>query len=839
MIPWFLSLLRPPGIYHIGVEAERRLQLIDRVVRRYAASAKIDLHLDKFLKAIKDEFEDLQQSSNERAERKGETPSYTDEMVKRDIKTWQDLAKEGFKALADNVEDAARSLPNWGGSKLTLVPMLGIAGTSGSGPIDWGDGDGDPKVRVSAEVFVHKGGYQGEPSFTVFGDESGKIHGIDDVLDAGDPDFFRDPETQADYFQLTEELRNPGRARQQGNKVVTLYTARPQRDRNTFDDAKSIPVNVFLTTNENEALGYQRDMESRDVYYVRIKRMYLVETLNQGSLKNYQTFNGQGNTVPVVECRVLYEGETSKTASHYTPAENVAINLMVQSPDSTVDELVQQVKNFSMDLYDEVTGEQVKSVDVLAALDKYAPHPIHGSDTRVYHATDAATAKTLMRRGLIPETKPRPTSDDFEYAPGRGIDVGLYVGASPREVLSYGRVVLEVVVPKKFLEVPTEQAQLGVTDPMQALRQHDGAIINHRLPPDAFRIVPEDLVMKMASVAARKIWADWTSENVPQAMAVVTRAIQSDEGYLYGWHDNLAMAAYDEGVDIDRSNRIAQRFLRQLFDVDSKVPQERTAADRVAAKYQEIKKVPKANGKGTTEVYVYSEKQVENRNREKAKRLQEFSGKVNKLRAKYKKDLSSEDETIKLIALVIALIDETHERIGSPASAKGELNDDGEPHFGVSQWLKKHVTMGSGKATIKYVGKSGVDHEKEVTTGFILKALRWAVDRAEGKESRLFEGVTSAKVNEYLKEFNVTAKDLRGLAANGLMQKALKKVRKGELPKDKKEREKQLKSEFKEALEEVAEQLGHEASTLKSQYLAPKMQEEFEKDGTVISKLSG
>lgn len=537
-------------------------------------------------------------------------------------------------------------------------------------------------------------------------------------------------------------------------------------------------------------------------------------------------------------------------AASYTPAENVAINLMVQSPDATVDELVSQVKGFDMDLYDEVTGEQVKSADVLAALDKYAPKPIHGSDTRVYHATDAATAKTLMRRGLVPETKPRPRSDDFEYAPGRGIDVGLYVGASPREVMSYGRVILEVVVPKKFLEVPTEQAQLGVTDPMQALRQHDGAIINHRLPPDAFRVVPEDLVMKTASVEI-----NWPSP-----------------GHAFNWDDNdsLADTLLDDNMALtpnDLPSIVLARYLRQVEAADhyrevcascGNVAQCRCGncnkvttvvaschgcptAVRVAAKYQEIKKVPKANGKGTTEVYVYSDKQVENRNREKAERLQKFSGKVKDLRAKYKKDLQSGDDDTKLTALVVALIDETHERIGSPESAKGELNDDGEPHFGVSQWLKKHVTLGSGKATIKYVGKSGVDHEKEITTGFILKALRAAVEAAEGKESKLFEGVTSAKVNAYLKEFDVTAKDLRGLSCNSLMQKALKSVRSkgGKIPTDKKEREAQLKSEFKDALEDVAEQIGHEASTLKSQYLAPAMEPAYMKDGTIISKLSG
>jgi len=263
-------------------------------------------------------------------------------------------------------------------------------------------------------------------------------------------------------------------------------------------------------------------------------------------------------------------------------------------------------------------------------------------------------------------------------------------------------------------------------------------------------------------------------------------------------------------------------------------------ASRVAARYQEKKKVPKANGKGTTEVYVYSERQVQNRNREKAERLQKFSGKVKKLRAKYKGDLTSKDEDVRLTALVVALIDETHERIRFPESAKGKLNDDGEAHFGVSQWLKKHVTLGPKKATIRYVGKSGVKQNKEVTTPYILSALRKAVQSVEGASSKLFESITSTKVNAYLKEFDVTAKDLRGLACNAMMQRTLKKVRSegGKLPDDKDKRAEKLKKEFKQALESVAKEIGgHEPGTLANQYLAPTMQDTYEKDGTVIEKL--
>ena len=178
-----------------------------------------------------------------------------------------------------------------------------------------------------------------------------------------------------------------------------------------------------------------------------------------------------------------------RRAAKETPAEAVAINLLVDDPDLTMADAIRLVRESPDDLYDQVSGEMVPPRDVLKALEKLVPHPLSGGDVRVYHATDASTAKMLAKRGFIPETKPRSRSDDFEYAPGKGLDFGLYVGATPQQVDGYGPVTLEIVVPKKLLEVPTELSQLGEKDPMRALKSHDGAIINTRIPSSAFRIL--------------------------------------------------------------------------------------------------------------------------------------------------------------------------------------------------------------------------------------------------------------------------------------------------------------------------------------------------------------
>jgi len=250
---------------------------------------------------------------------------------------------------------------------------------------------------------------------------------------------------------------------------------------------------------------------------------------------------------------------------------------------------------------------------------------------------------------------------------------------------------------------------------------------------------------------------------------------------------------------------------------------------RVAARYKQKKKLESGNT-----VYVYSPQQISRRNNEKANRVEKLRGKLSELRKKVKKDLDSSDLKTKLTALVVALIDHTYERVGNDESAEER------GHFGVTGWQKKHVSLGKSIATIRYVGKSGVKHEKKVNDLSILPALKEAYDSAEKETSGLFGEVSSKEVNEYLSDFDITAKDLRGLHANREMQERLTKIRaKGpDLPSGRKEKDKILKKEFQEALEGAAEAVGHEAATLRSQYLVPALEEAYVKDGTVIKKLN-
>lgn len=257
-------------------------------------------------------------------------------------------------------------------------------------------------------------------------------------------------------------------------------------------------------------------------------------------------------------------------------------------------------------------------------------------------------------------------------------------------------------------------------------------------------------------------------------------------------------------------------------------PQTKAAAK---SRYKEKKEVPKADGKGTTTVYVYSEGQVQHRNREKAQRVEKLRGSIEKLRSAVSKDLKSDDEKTRLIALAVALTDHTYERVGNDESAK-------EGHFGVTGWKKEHISFKDGKATIKYVGKSGVKQNKTVTDKTLVSALE---DACEGEGDCVTGSLSASDVNQYLKDHDITAKDIRGYHANTEVQTRLKAIRAkgGDLPKDPKEKTEKLKKEFQQALEETAELVGHKATTLKSQYLVPGLERNYvERGGKVVDNLA-
>lgn len=263
----------------------------------------------------------------------------------------------------------------------------------------------------------------------------------------------------------------------------------------------------------------------------------------------------------------------------------------------------------------------------------------------------------------------------------------------------------------------------------------------------------------------------------------------------------------------------------------------RGSQTKTAAKY--VKKIPNPNGDAKP-IYQYSDRHIKKRNERKDNRVDLINSVRNRLSQKVRRDIFSKDPQVRIPALAVACIDRTYERVGNATSAK-------MGHFGVTGWKKKHVTLNGNSAIFQYVGKSGVRQKKEIKDAVIVKALK---EQAQGKKPAdyLFSWktpsgeekmLTARAVNSYLESFGVTAKDLRGFHANREMTLRLKVLRKsgGPLPKDPKEREDLLKEEFKIALEDTSDIVGHKATTLRNQYLVSGLETKYLENGSIFKKL--
>jgi len=215
-----------------------------------------------------------------------------------------------------------------------------------------------------------------------------------------------------------------------------------------------------------------------------------------------------------------------------------------------------------------------------------------------------------------------------------------------------------------------------------------------------------------------------------------------------------------------------------------------------------------------------------NRRRKKTVSVRKLAENIRSLRNKVTRDMKSDDEKMRMTALAVALIDKTAERVGNESSAK-------DGHYGVTGWCAKHVAIDGDKVTIKYVGKSGVDHEKAFTDKAIAKMLKDAKDRCGSGDKRIlscgdgFE-INADKVNRYLRDYGVTAKDLRGFRANSLIVEALKR---SVVSKDRDER----KKKFQDVVSNIAEKVGHQKATLRKHYLLPGIEGQYVSKGTVPS----
>ena len=154
----------------------------------------------------------------------------------------------------------------------------------------------------------------------------------------------------------------------------------------------------------------------------------------------------------------------------------------------------------------------------------------------------------------------------------------------------------------------------------------------------------------------------------------------------------------------------------------------------------------------------------------KVERLDRVIEALPKLRQAVARDLASPKlSRRKALAAAVALIDETHIRVGSESYVRSN-----KAH-GASTLLKRHVTVKGDGVELGFRGKGGKDVKIRLKSPRLARALD-RVGSLPGRRLFQYKGddgkvrrITSVDVNAYLREITglpVTAKDLRQLGAS-------------------------------------------------------------------------
>lgn len=203
------------------------------------------------------------------------------------------------------------------------------------------------------------------------------------------------------------------------------------------------------------------------------------------------------------------------------------------------------------------------------------------------------------------------------------------------------------------------------------------------------------------------------------------------------------------------------------------------------------------------------------RQRKKNAGISNLSKNLKSLNKQISKDLNSDDETVKLTAAAVKTMLDTSERVGNKTSERNG-------HHGVTGLKARHLTKANGFAKLSYTGKSGMHHNKEIKDKRVIDSLSSRGSLFRTKDNK---EITNLMVNDYLRKFNITSKDIRGYNANKYMSQELSKNHLSD--------EKDRKKRFLEILKTVAEKVGHTPSMLRNSYLTPGLEDEYVKHGRI------
>ncbi|MFL6520278.1 MAG: DNA topoisomerase IB [Chthoniobacterales bacterium] len=284
----------------------------------------------------------------------------------------------------------------------------------------------------------------------------------------------------------------------------------------------------------------------------------------------------------------------------------------------------------------------------------------------------------------------------------------------------------------------------------------------------------------------------------------------------------------------------------EYFDTEGKRIRDETRLLRIKRlaippAYKDVWICPSANGhiqatardaRGRKQ-YRYHERWREVRDENKYDRMLVFGKALPKIRRRVNRDLKRRGlPREKVLATVVQLLERTFIRVGNEEYAKENKS------FGLTTLRNRHVDVTATKLKFSFRGKSGKDHEVDVTDRRLAKIIRQLQDLPgqevfqylnENNERRK---VTSEDVNDYLREITgeeFTAKDFRTWAGTVLAAMALN-------AQEAFENKTQRKKNVKDAISAVAKILGNTPAVCRKCYVHPAVLETY-LDGAMIEGL--
>jgi DNA topoisomerase-1 len=233
--------------------------------------------------------------------------------------------------------------------------------------------------------------------------------------------------------------------------------------------------------------------------------------------------------------------------------------------------------------------------------------------------------------------------------------------------------------------------------------------------------------------------------------------------------------------------------------------------------------------------YRYHPRFREVREQTKYSRMIAFARALPHIRRRVERDLKSPGlPRNKVLAAVVKLLETTLIRVGNEEYAKSNNS------FGLTTLKDKHAQIKGSTIKFEFKGKSGVDHEIDLTDPRLAQIVKQCQD-LPGQELLQYvddagevRDIGSADVNDYIREIaggeEFTAKDFRTWAGTVLAAIALQELKAFD-------GQAQAKKNIVRAVEAVAAKLGNTKAVCRKSYIHPAILDSYV-DGTLLKTLT-